>query len=626
MAEQATEIRLLPLQVANQIAAGEVVERPASVVKELMENAIDAGGDRIDVQVVAGGRKLIAVTDNGKGMTRDDAILSIERHATSKILTAADIDAIATLGFRGEALAAIASVSRFRVTTCRHDETVGTALVVNGGVIQDVHEIGVPAGTQVEVRDLFFNTPARRKFLRTEQTELNHIRETFLIQALAHPGLSMSLKVDDHALYTLAATQDFRDRLRDLFSPELIEHLVRLDLERAGVKATGYISQPMFNRADRHEQYLFINGRSTSPALLSYAISEGCRGRLPKGRFPSLFLFLTMDPGAVDVNVHPTKKEVRFRKPMEIRDLVIEAIDLALNGDPVVEDSLSETQGVPTAVGLPALEQSLPIRDLPAPPTIEYPRRKVVPPSSPANQAQAPTERLFNSPLDPSSVGAADQGAASESVEMPDNSDPDDRNTPWVQCRVLGQVGGYYIALETEQGLVMMDPRAAHERVLFDRLMQTVLSEKPLSQGLLLPETIALSSRDAARVRKNLDALTRMGFGISDFGGDHFIVDAVPVALAVVSASALIRDMASSLEQGGLRSRGAMIEEELAKTACLTAVRARQALSLDEIEKLVVDLASCDMPYTSPRGRPTLMLISLKELHSKFGRESVPND
>ena len=630
--KQDTRIHLLPIQVANKIAAGEVVERPASVVKELMENAIDAEATQIDVTVAVGGRKLIAVRDNAGGMSRDDALLSLERHATSKIRDVDDIEHIHTLGFRGEALAAISSVSRVRLTTCVPGADAGTEIAVTGGTVQDVRDGGFPPGTSVEVRDLFFNVPARRKFLRTEQTELSHIRDVFMVQALSHPEIGMSLTVDGRELYHLAGAGPLADRLRDLFSPELVRALKPVDFEQNGIRVHGRISPPDMSRADRNEQYVFVNGRPTSPALLSYAIGEGYRGVMAKGRYPSVFLFLEMDPGSVDVNVHPTKREVRFRHPGDVRDAVIAAFQSALTAPGALgpREVPSDARGMPVPAALPPLDTTLQIDDLPPSRAFTYPRRAVSfdPPAGgqPVDGMFSGNGKSTGSPVEPSMPtpsGGTPVTSPSAPVMAGNAADTTGvvKGAPWSWCRVLGQVAGFYVVLETEGGMVLMDPRAAHERVLFDRLMRAVLARHVDSQALLIPDTVEMPARDAARVRQHLDLFAALGFGLSEFGGNSFVVDAVPACFQGAPVRTLITDMAGSLEQAGLRAGREAREDAMAQAACRTAVGCRQHLSLDEIERLVVDLAQCEMPYTSPRGRPTLIFTSTKELHRKFGRE-----
>ena len=584
-------IQILPDHVANKIAAGEVVDRPASVVKELVENALDAGATQISVDVVAGGRKSIAVSDNGSGMGRDDALLSVERHATSKIRDADDIENVSTLGFRGEALAAISAVAQFSLATRRADAVSGVEVVMSGGKMQDVREAGCPPGTTIHVRHLFYNIPARRKFLRSEQTELAHVRQMFLVYALSYPEVGFILTVDGRETYRLAAGAGADDRLRELFGAEFAKSLRPVNLRAGEIAVSGYAGLPQASRADRTEQYIFINRRPAAAPMLSHALAEAYHTLLPKGRYPVLFLYIEMEPAMVDVNVHPAKKEVRFRKPSDVRDAVIQAIRQALSKPQEVP------AGAPSFVNaVPATQPLIAIADLPKPHTFAYPRLPMVPSEG--------VEKTV-----PPAGPTAGQGV------------PGSSSRPWSWCRVLGQVGGLYVVMETEDGLVLMDPHAAHERLLFERFMKEITAHRVASQGLLAPETVELLPQDAQRVRENLPLLKGMGFGISEFGGDAFLVDALPSCIGDASASDLLTAVAQSLERGG--SRGGTerwAEEDVAQAACKAAVKARDRLTLHEIEQLVVDLAGAEMPYTCPHGRPTVIFMSFNELHKKFGR------
>ena len=600
--EREAKIRVLPVHVANKIAAGEVVERPASVLKELVENALDAGATQLDVSVTAGGRKLIAVNDNGCGMNRDDALLCIEAQATSKIQDVDDIEHIDTLGFRGEALAVIASVSRFKLTTCESDDEVGTEVTVAGGKIQDVRDVGCPVGTRIEVRDLFFNVPARRKFLRTHQTELAHVRSGFMVQALACPRAGLCLNVDGREIYRLAGEGEFEDRLCDLFGPEYSENLVPVRHEGGSLTISGYISQPAWSRADRDEQFIYVNRRATSAALIGYAIREAYRTCMPKDRHPAVFLHVGIDPGQVDVNVHPTKREVCFRKPGEVRDVLIAAMDSALgsNGTPGFTGTLqSEPKTRPGGTGI-----QMRIENLPETPVFHYPRAQHV-------------------PADDGGMAFAPQNDAPPASKVAPADEDNTFDSPWSWCRVVGLVGGKFVVLETEDGYIVMDPRAAHERVLYERFLADVAKDKVSSQSMLIPETVELQPRDALRVRKQVDLLKSMGFGVSEFGGDAFVVDAMPAYFSDASSTSLLLEVAAGLETAGARKgQGRWREEAVAKAACHAAVNSRDKLKREEIEQLVVDLARTAMPYTCPRGRPTLIFTSFKELGNKFGRES----
>jgi len=611
-------IRLLPIHVANKIAAGEVVERPASVVKELMENAIDAGATRVDVTVTAGGRKLIEVRDNGCGMGRDDALLSIERQATSKIRDVDDIERIDTLGFRGEALPSIASVSRFTLKTRRAADDAGTELVVVGGSLHDVREAGVPVGTTLAVRDLFFNVPARRKFLRAFQTEQAHIRSVFTLHALAHPEIGMSLTADGRELARLPPGATLEERARDLFGADFCAGLRPIERTLGDLRVYGFAGLPTQTRNDRSEQYVFINRRPATAPVIAYALREAYPP-LEGDRKPIVLLFIEMPPEGVDVNVHPTKREVRFHKPVEVREALISALTDALgiarkrrnDGGAIIApaaDTREEARGEQAVVSLRTL-----VPEAAAQP-FAYPAPVPLPPAA-AFRPPIPVPVPVPVPSVPPAVALPPSGQG-----LPLFADSQE-GSPWRWCRVLGQVGGRYLLLETDGGTVTVDPRAARERVLYERLMDSARRGETLSQRLLLPETVQLAPADAARLRKHLSVVQGMGFGVEEFGNDHFIVEALPDALAAVSCRELLGNIAHDLESAGTRRGAEKWREELvAKAACRAAAGSGEPLNEDAAEKLVHDLAATRMPYTCPRGRPTMIFTSYRELERKFGR------
>ena len=584
-------IQMLPDHVINKIAAGEVIERPASVMKELMENALDAGATQVDVEVVRGGMQLIAISDNGSGMDRDNALLAIERHATSKIRTAEEVEAVATLGFRGEALSSISAVSRFTLITRPHDAVSGTEVRVAGGKLQDVADAGCPPGTRFEIRNLFFNVPARRKFLRTESTELSQIRQLFCVYALAHPETGLSLTSDGRELYNLPAGGSLADRIAELYNPSFFSHLRELDFEADAVKVTGFAGLPQTGRKDRSDQYIFINGRPASAPVIYHAINEAYHAVLARGRHPSAFLFIETAPDAVDVNVHPAKKEVRFRRPAAVRDCVIAAIEQAL------------------ALNAPVEEKREPSFKFDAP-------RVALPPRLEKQHELDIGNQRSESRSQKSEVSGQKKDLTSD-IRPPASS-----SSPWTWCRVLGQAGGTYAVLETEDGVVLMDPQAAHERVLFEKFVRDITSGSPAQQRLLAPETIELMPADAEALRRQLPVLEEMGFGLSDFGQDTFLVDALPVHLQEGSPIVILSGIAQALDKGGASARATRdaLRETVAQAACRAAVKAGDNLSIEELEKLVSDLAKTEMPYTCPHGRPTLIFQSFTELNRKFGR------
>ena len=622
-------IRTLPTVVANQIAAGEVVERPASVVKELVENSIDAQARRIDLVVTAGGRKLVSVADDGIGMVRDDALMCLERQATSKIRTSEDIEGIATMGFRGEAIPSIASVSRFRLTTRPRALDVGTEVIVNGGELADVRDCGCPAGTLVEVRDLFFNLPARRKFLRTYQTEQSVIRSMFLTLALANPAIAFTFKADGTLLHNLPACDSFTDRLRDLYGADAFDHLRRVDATTGGIRVSGFVSTPDWTRTDRSEQFLFVNRRpATAPVVLG-AIREAYPP-LEADRKPIVFLFLDLDPSAVDVNVHPTKREVRFRQPAAVREAILVALHRAFSeageGIDAAQASPVDVLSLPAppvsgigaapvarggawmegavsgaAAAPPRLDRPLPFPRLPDPlaPPIPLPQRPI---ADAAPQVPPSEEPSRPEPQPPVPV----------TIPAPEGA-------PWKWCRILGLLGDRYAALETEDGLVLLEPRAAHMRVLYEELLPAP-GTCPPSQRLLLPESFELPPVDAARVRARLDVIRSMGFGIEPLDGDAFLADALPAALGNAPCRPLLIDIATAIEEAGpQRGREHWIEEAVARAAARYAVSAGGRITLSDVESIVRRLVRCRMPYTSPFGKPTIILVSHRELARKFG-------
>ncbi|MFL2832244.1 MAG: DNA mismatch repair endonuclease MutL [Coraliomargaritaceae bacterium] len=594
-------ISLLEDQVINKIAAGEVVERPASVVKELFENAIDAKSDRIEVSVERGGARRLIITDNGHGMNRNQALLSLERHATSKIQSEADIEQITTLGFRGEALAAIASVSHFSLTTRTADQLEGTLIRVEGGKIVTCAEVGCPIGTQIEINDLFYNVPARRKFLRAEQTELSHIRQTILVHALAHPTVGISLVADGRTLYQLHAAGTLADRVSALYQPAFLHQLCPIQFHQDDIQLDGFTGLPQTGRKDRTDQFIFVNGRPASAPIVYHAVNEVYHPLIGRGRFPALFLFITLPPETVDVNVHPTKKEVRFRHPQPLRDIIIHALKKALGRSPEVPEIDSNKPALPPIALPPQREKQQQWE-----PLLMRPELTVAPMTK-----------------DPHASTAAPFKKPSPSDESSPAPTPPLAEAPWGWCRTVGQLGGHYIVLETRDGYALMEPRAAHERVLYEKCMTAFESGSVTQQKLLTPEAIELTPTDAERVRQAIPLLNKLGFSIDAFGSDTFLIDALPVWVQHQPIEPLLYETARALAEGG-RSKATRegLADIVMQTACAGAVRASDSLTNEAIEKLIADLAKTEMPYTSPRGRPTLIFTSYSELERSFHKNS----
>ncbi len=580
-----SRVRLLSDTLASQVAAGEVIERPASVVKELVENSIDAEAKSIEVLIKRGGISLIRVTDDGIGMDRDDALLCLERHATSKIRTAADLATVGTLGFRGEALPSIASVARFRLTTREREALAGTEILVAGGKLETARDGGEAPGTQIEVRSLFYNLPARRKFLRTENTETRQIEHQLNLQAIGHPEIAFSFLRDERLVMQLPATKSLRERIRDLLGSELLARLLEVESSAKGkLRVTGFIGQAGVSRATRAQQFVFVNGRAIESPVLSAAMKEGYHTALMKGQFPVTFLFIALDPAEVDVNVHPAKREVRFRDPNGVREAVVAAIRRTLESD-----------------------RSTWQEQFRGPPPVEAPFVR-------------PAEAL-PSALDPQPAFAI------EPTEPPvrDERFPPNEKRPVVPAhrfQILGVLNKLYVLMENAEGLVLVDQHAAHERILFEELRRRMEKEGVPSQRLLLPQVISLAPRDAEWIERNLATLQKMGLGVEEFGRHTFKLESLPPFLSGADPARLLQDVIDSLKSASHSTSPLRLGEEMiAKTVCRHAVKANDYLRHAEVEKLIHDLLECELPYCCPHGRPTMIQISLGELEKKFGRK-----
>jgi DNA mismatch repair protein MutL len=600
-ADPMSRIRLLPDIVASQVAAGEVVERPASVVKELIENSIDAGAHKIEILIRRGGISLVRVIDDGSGMDRDDALLSLERHATSKIRSAADLAAIATLGFRGEALPSIASVSRFRLTTREPNAVAGTEIIVNGGKIDIVRDGGEAPGTQVEVRSLFYNLPARRKFLRSENTESRNIEHQLQLQAIGHPQIAFAFVRDARLVFQLPPAASLHDRIRDLHGNELLERL--LPVNGAGldkIDISGLIGRAGLSRQTRAQQLVFVNGRAVESPVVTAALREGYHTALMKGQFPVTFLFLRLDPASVDVNVHPAKREVRFRDPTAVREAVVNSIRRTLEGG---RSDWQEKFRAPTA----------PPQSIETTPKIPGPRHREFP-----ELGAALGERGYNVV-----AGVADPGRALVKPDEFASETPIKRDRIPQQFQIIGILNKLYVLMENADGLVLVDQHAAHERILFEELRRRMEEQGVPSQKLLIPQTFDLPPRDAEWVERNLSILQKMGIGIEGFGPNTFKMDSLPAFLQTSDPISFMQRVIDDLKSASNSSSALRLGEEMiAMTVCRHAVKANDPLRYLEVEKLIQDLLECDLPYCCPHGRPTMIQISLGELEKKFGRKA----
>ena len=601
-----SRIKLLPETLVSQVAAGEVVERPASVVKELVENSIDAGARAIEVGIQRGGMSRIRVVDDGCGMDRDDALLSLERHATSKIASAADLAAISTLGFRGEALPSIASVSRFRLSTREPGAVAGTEILVNGGRIETVRDGGEAPGTQIEVRSLFYNVPARRKFLRSETTEARNIEHQFFLQALAHPEIGFTLVREDNIASQLPITTSLRDRIRDLYGAKLLDDLLEISLrDRRGIQVQGWIGRAGVSRQTRAQQFVFVNGRAIDSGILSTALREGYHTALMRGQFPVTFLFVDLDPREVDVNVHPAKREVRFRDPAIVREAIVEAVQRTLESGRVEWQRKFNAPAAPATVLPPGPAATLPD----------------------GGTTSVSSQIVGRDSARPSNFAPLDQASRADSLNL---SRPIDGNRPEPQIeprrdqqfQIIGVLNRLYVLMENSDGLVLVDQHAAHERILFEELRRRMEEQGVPSQRMLLPQIFSLPPRDAEWVERNVATLQKMGIGVENFGANSFRVDTLPAFLEIADAAGFLRKVIDELITTSRSSSPLRLGEDMiAKTVCRHAVKANDPLRYPEIEKLIRDLLACDLPYCCPHGRPTMIQISHAELEKKFGRK-----
>ena len=575
------QIRLLSDTLASQVAAGEVVERPASVVKELVENSIDAGARRITVEFHRGGTRLIRVTDDGRGMDRSDALLSLERHATSKIRESADLAAISTLGFRGEALPSIASVARFHLSTRRREDEVGTSVEVIGGKLASVKYSGEAPGTRIEVADLFFNVPARRKFLRGEQTEAAHLLKQVEILAVAHPEIAFTCRRDDREVLSLAATEDLAVRLRDLHGGEFLQKLVPVPpLENQGVRVHGWIARPGEGRSDRTYQMLFVNGRMIRSPILSLPLREACDGTLAKGLHPPAVLFFEIDPAAVDCNVHPAKREVRFRDPALLRLVSLQAARSAWAG---AGPSTPASPGVGSDPLFPPIAKN-----------------SWSPPSF-SQQGELSVQEI-------------------ESSRIGESPAP-------LGTRYIGSLAGRYLLFEDQQSLLLLEIRAARERLLYEGFLARLVSDASgelESQRLLLPEVLEMSPSELAWIDAHRSLLHAAGLIAESFGSGSLKIDAVPAAAVSLPVEEVVRRLVDDLRSfGESSSDGAKLDQSTrnalaSSVARLAAAGAKLPEGEEAAQMVLQDLLSCDLPYSTPRGRPTITQLSPSELQRRF--------
>ncbi|HEV2462725.1 MAG TPA: DNA mismatch repair endonuclease MutL [Acidobacteriaceae bacterium] len=640
-------IRILTDQVANQIAAGEVVDRPASVVKELLENALDAGATRIVVEVEAGGRKLIRIADNGMGMVRDDALLAFERHATSKIRSSDDLLSITTLGFRGEALPSIASIARVQVETRAAEDASGTIIEIAGGKILRVEDAGSPQGTTIAVRDLFFNTPARRKFLRAESTELSHVTALVTHYALVHPDKHFELHSASHALLLAPPVARAAERIFQIFGRDTLDQLIPIAAERpfdhAGLpepppwkrdedyappepgflRVSGFVSKPELQKLNRNSIYVFVNRRLIRDRLILHAVGEAYRNVIPPTSFPVVLLFLEMPPHEVDVNVHPAKTEVRFRQQSQVHDFVRDSIRNTLVKARPAASFLSALAAAPNAT--PALLPDVsPLPDSDEklnsePPILAEEAESFVPPEPPPLILTEPElpPLTVNLPF----AAVAEGVLAAGSVNAVEESATDGNLNALASLKPLGQLRESFILAVNEEGLWIIDQHVAHERVLFEKILRERKVEKLERQRLLMPLLVNLLPQQMVRFSEIAGELERNGFEVEPFGPHTIAVKAAPTGL---DPARLERMLMEVLEQAGDPEKSEDLEalrtRIAASLACHSAIKVNMPLDVRRMEWLLGELAKTEHPTNCPHGRPISLRYSWKDIQKAFNR------
>ena len=576
-------IRILPEKVATQIAAGEVIERPASVVRELIDNSIDAGAKKISITIRDGGKTLVRIADDGAGMSRDDLLLCLERHATSKISSVPDLFCIKTLGFRGEALPSISAVSRMVIISRRPEDLIGHRLEVAGGKIKSLEETGAPAGTTVEMRDLFYNTPARKKFLRTPATETDHILDGVARIALPFVAIHFRLDADEKTLLSLPASQDQVTRLSALFGRDVAGAMIESAHRKGDIGIRSYVAPAEMSRSRGDRIFVYVNMRNVRDRLLTHAVMEGYGQRLMKGRYPQVVLFIDMDPSLVDVNVHPTKQEVRFRESRLIHETLGSVIDKALGERPYPAfGARPEPESFPQELPSRLFHMSEPAAAY----TWEQPERR-------AGIVEAAHQETFERPA---------TKLFGEHIE------------------IIGQLKNTYILCQTEDGFLMVDQHAAHERVVYEKLRMSAAGGRAEIQPFLVPPRLEFPPKEARIVSRHREPLSKLGIEIEPFGGSTFLIRSVPAVMVHADWMAFMRELGPVLEKNADLSREDVLEGLLSVMACHGAIRAGARLSPDEMRHLIGQLNAAQLPTHCPHGRPIFKKFSFYEIEKMFKR------
>ena len=618
-----SKIRVLADHVANQIAAGEVVERPASVAKELVENSIDAGAKRITIEIEAGGRRLLKVSDDGEGMVRDDAILAFERHATSKIRDTEDLAVIGTLGFRGEALASIASVAKVELTTCIEEAKAATRVTIDGGRMRDVKDAAHPRGTTIAVRDLFFNMPARRKFLRSEATETFHLTNLVTHYALAHPEIAFTFVNNGREVVRAAAAKDLRERAYQIFGEEFLENLLEVNGGDAQIAhVSGYVSAPRDRRTSRDSQYLFVNRRFVRDRMIGRSLSEGYRSILPHGVYPAALLFIETPLEEVDVNVHPAKTEVRFRRQAAVADAVREAVRAALASASYVP----APEPTPPPVPGPIMTASASVSSFTPQPRIEFvpppplPPRPEIPLEPSGDEIARDIDVMIQSAMiQPSpSVKSAALPPLNSAEKLAREVTPESLSS---NIRPLGQLEESFIIATDDEGLLLIDQHVAHERILFDKYRALEEERRSESQQLLVPETFDLTPAQAAVFDDLAPELEKYGFELMRLSGRTVAIKAIPGDLPGGEARNMLAELLDTVDAENKNSARETLRDEIAASlACHAAIKVNMPLAPEKMRWLIDRLLQTSSPTTCPHGRPVILRLRTRDILKGFHR------
>jgi len=619
------DIRILPEIISNKIAAGEVVERPCSVVKELLENAIDAKSKSITLEIEKGGTNLIRVSDNGCGMSKDNALLAIERYATSKIFTDQDLFSIKTFGFRGEALPSIASVSKFTLTTSQKDSDVGTRIYISGGKLMDVSDTGSPLGTMIEVKNLYFNTPARKKFLKSLNTEMGHIADIFSGIALGNPKIKFKLFHNNNLIKNFSSIDNMFDRVLEVLGKDIANNLCKVFFKQNNIQISGYISDPSLTRSTSQKIRLFVNNRMVTDKAIVSAIFRGYRGRIMKARFPLAILFLTLDFNKVDVNVHPAKLQVRFSNQQDVYSAVTSSVEKALIN---IEKKRFQPYGISIQKPRQKIDESL----------FEWNKEKNIS----QNISVCEDELKFDLPLKDTFSKNKTKFNAENHYEFNKNikssrkiskqNNPEKLKSLFPSSlsdfdtsnfSIIGQVFATYIILESNNNIILIDQHAAHERIIYEKLKKSSFS--PCSQSLVVPETLELGLKEADIIENIIPELLSLGIEIEPFGNTTFIIKAIPAIIDNKEIKPLIYEMIEKIIELRINPKHAALKPEwldkcLILMSCHSALRGNHILNHTQMEKLFYDLEKCENPNYCPHGRPTKIKWEKAEIEKLFKR------